>query len=61
MRVSPMAALLLALAMPEMAAGQETDIAEDEKWYLLGETLFAYAARTAPRRLPRQPHRPPPG
>lgn len=42
MRRSPMAALLLVLAMPEMAAGQETDIAEDEKWYLLGETLFAY-------------------
>lgn len=42
MKHSRMAALLLVLAMPEIAAGQETDIAEDEKWYLLGETLFAY-------------------
>ena len=40
MKRSTFVALLLILS--DVAVGQDTDIAEDEKWYLLGETLFAY-------------------
>jgi hypothetical protein len=38
---SLLCALLLILP-PCLATAQEADIAEDEKWYLLGETLFMY-------------------